>query len=152
MDPQLLTPTSHSNSPSLNNSISPATPPNYKGNSAKTFSSTGSSKYWTILHHHITMYTPKSSSPIPTHMKTQIFIDTKHTLSKKISTAHQHATSVKSNTIYIYSPAHPCGRSGQPCPVPEVRSETTKFWLSEFIDIGQKLEVWGWNLVIRWRI
>jgi hypothetical protein len=104
--PQL--PTSHSNIPFLANSISPTTPPNYEGDSAKIVSSAGSNTMQipggTISppYHHV--HTRKSSSPIPAHTKTHS-IDTKHTSPKKISSIHHHAP-VKSNTVYAF--ARPC--------------------------------------------
>jgi hypothetical protein len=91
--------------------MSPATPPNYEGDSAKIVSSTASNTMQMPgdnvsppYHHHV--HARKSSSPIPAHTKTsQIPLDTKHTSPKKISSAHQHAP-VKSNTVYAF--ARPC--------------------------------------------
>jgi hypothetical protein len=107
--PQLPTPpASHSNIPSPANSMSPATPPNYEGDSAKIVSSAGSNTMQipggniSPPYHHV--HARKSSSPIPAHTKTHS-IDTKHTSPKKISSIHHHAP-VKSNTVYAF--ARPC--------------------------------------------
>jgi hypothetical protein len=111
--PQLPTPpASHSNVPSPANSMSPATPPNYEGDSAKIVSSAASNTMQIPgdnisppYHHHV--HARKSSSPIPAHTKTsQISLDTKHTSPKKISSVHQHAAPMKSNTVYAF--ARPC--------------------------------------------
>ena len=109
--PQLPTPpSSHSNVPSPANSMSPATPPNYEGDSAKIVSSATSNTMQipgdnvSPPYHHV--HARKSSSPIPVHPKTQTSIDTKHTSPKKMSSAHQHSAPVKSNTVYAF--ARPC--------------------------------------------
>jgi len=93
--PQLPTPPAyHSNVPSPANSMSPVTPPNYEGNSAKIVFSAGPNTMQILgdsvspPHHHI--HALKSSLPIPTYTKTQIHIDTKHPRQKTLS-AHQHA-------------------------------------------------------------
>jgi hypothetical protein len=52
-------------------------------------------------YHHI--HARKSSSPIPAHTKTQITIDTKHTSPKENSSAHQHTTPTKLNTVYTFA-------------------------------------------------
>lgn len=108
--PQLPTPpSSHSNVPSPANSMSPVTPPNYEGDTAKIVSSTGSntmhisSDNISPPYHHV--HARKSSSPIPAYTKSQISLDTKHTSPKRTSSAHQHAP-VKSNTVYTF--ARPC--------------------------------------------
>jgi len=102
-------PSSHSNVPSPVDSMSPATPPNYEGDTAKIVSSAGSNLMQISgdnisppYHHH---HTRKSSSPIPAHPKSQTqTLDTKHTSPKKTSSAHQHAA--KPNTVYAF--ARPC--------------------------------------------
>jgi hypothetical protein len=88
--------------------MSPATPPNYEGDTAKIVSSAGSNLMQISgdnisppYHHH---HTRKSSSPIPAHPKSQMTLDTKHTSPKKTSSAHQHAA--KSSTVYAF--ARPC--------------------------------------------
>jgi hypothetical protein len=110
--PQLPTPpASHSNVPSPANSMSPVTPPNYEGDSAKIVSSAGSNTMQISgdnvsppYHHHV--HTRKSSSPLSAHTKSHASIDTKHTSPKKTSSGHQHAAPVKSNTVYAF--ARPC--------------------------------------------
>ena len=106
VESQLLTPpASRSNVPSPVDSMSPAAPPNYKGDTAMIVSSAGSNPMRISgdnisppYHHHV--HTRKSSSPIPARPKSQMTIDTKHTSPKKTSSAYQHA--VKSNTILPY--------------------------------------------------
>ena len=78
--PQLPTPpSSYSNIPSLANSMSLVTPPNYESDSTDIVSSAGSNTMQlsgdniSPPHHHV--HARKSSSPIPAHMKTQTPID-----------------------------------------------------------------------------
>ena len=103
-------PASHSNITSPANSMSPVTPPNYKGDSAKIVSSATSNTMQisgdgvSPPYHHA--HTRKSSSSIPAHLKSQTSIDTKHTSPKKMSSTHNHSTPVKSNTVYVF--ACPC--------------------------------------------
>jgi hypothetical protein len=110
--PQLPTPpATHSNIPSPANSMSPVTPPNYEGDTAKIVSSAGSSIMQipgdnvSPPYHHV--HTRKSSSPISAHpTKSHASIDAKHPSPKRSSGAHQHAAPIKSNTVYAF--ARPC--------------------------------------------
>ena len=112
MDPPLLPtpPSSHSNIPSPANSMSPVTPPNYEGDSAKIVSSAGSnimqipSDNVSPPYHHV--HTRKSSSPIPAHPRSQTSLDTKHTSPRKLSSSHHHAAPAKSGPVYAF--ARPC--------------------------------------------
>ena len=86
-------PSSHSNVPSPVDAMSPATPPNYEGDTAKIVSSAGSNLMQISgdnisppYHHHV--HTRKSSSPIPAHPKSQIAPDTKHTSPMNMSNVH----------------------------------------------------------------
>jgi hypothetical protein len=89
--------------------MSPKTPHDTSRSNAKIVSSGGSNTmqipgdHVSPPYHHV--HTRKSSSPIPTHQKSQ-HIDTKHTSPKKSSSGHQHAAPVKSNTVYAF--ARPC--------------------------------------------
>lgn len=107
--PQLPTPPStHSGVPSPANSMSPVTPPNYEGDTAKIVSSAGSNTMHisgvSPPYHHV--HTRKSSSPISAHPKAHISIDTKHISPKKSLNLHQHTAPVKSNAVYAF--ARPC--------------------------------------------
>jgi hypothetical protein len=110
--PQLPTPpSSHSNIPSPANSMSPVTPPNYEGDSAKIVSSAGShtmqisGESVSPPYHHA--HTRKSSSPISAHpAKTHAPIEAKHPSPKRSSGAYQHAAPIKSNAVYAF--ARPC--------------------------------------------
>ena len=85
--------------------MSPVAPPNYESDNAKIVSSAGSN----------TMQIPDDNvSPPYHHVRTRkspsqyrrtrnIPIYTKHTSSKKTSSARQHAASVKSNPVHVRS-------------------------------------------------
>ena len=108
-------PTSRSNVPPLANSNAPSpvnlTSPNYESDTATIISFTRSS----VIHlssdnipppyHHA--HARKSSSPIPAHTKTKISLDTKHTLPKRSSSAHQHAPAKSSTVDVVQTVIHP---------------------------------------------
>jgi hypothetical protein len=86
--------------------MSPVNPLNPSRSNAKVVSSTGSNTMQipgdivSPPYHHV--HARKSSSLVMAHTKN----DTKHTSPKRSSSAHQHATPVKSNTVYVF--ARPC--------------------------------------------
>jgi len=104
---------SHSNVPSHGNSMSPATVPNYGGDTAKIVFSAGSNPMYISgddifppCHHHV--HTRESSLPMPVHPKSQMTLDTKHTSPKKTSSTYQHAVNP---TPSMLSPGHAYGRN-----------------------------------------
>jgi len=60
----------------------------------------------TTFRHHTTAFTLASHLRQYQRTRRRAFIDTKHTSPKKISSSHQHAVPVKSNTVYAF--ARPC--------------------------------------------